>query len=150
MKPSSFLRSLGRPVAYYPALAKLTGGIASTVFLCQLLYWQDKGSDAEGWIYKSQKDWEAETGLSEYEQRHARKMLGLLRILDEREAGIPCRLWYRINIERLDELWEHGLTNLLPIPSATSSPSHPEQEAHEVDNKKPIPSAAYASLNLSS
>lgn len=135
-KPSEILRVAGRPIAYYPSLTKLTGGVTATVFLCQLLYWQGKGADQDGWIYKNQKEWEDETGLSETEQRHARKILGLLRVLDEREAGIPCRLWYRVNTDRLDELWEKMLDNKKAETLATSSDKSSEPVAINPRNKK--------------
>ena len=41
-------------------LKKLKGDHAAALFLGQLIYWSDKGSDTNGWIYKTYADWEKE------------------------------------------------------------------------------------------
>ncbi len=41
-------------------LKKLKGDHAAALFLGQLIYWSDKGSDINGWIYKTYADWEKE------------------------------------------------------------------------------------------
>jgi hypothetical protein len=45
---SDFLVDVGRPVAYYPQLSHITGGVKETLFLCQLLYWDGKQNDSVG------------------------------------------------------------------------------------------------------
>jgi len=57
---SDFLVDVGRPVAYYPKLSHITGGVKETLFLCQLLYWDGKQNDSGGWIYKTQQEMFAE------------------------------------------------------------------------------------------
>ena len=50
---------LGRgPVAYYRAFAAIGGGVTSGVLLSQLFYWTNRASHPEGWIYKTQADWD--------------------------------------------------------------------------------------------
>jgi len=50
MKLSDFLFNIGRPVAFYPGLVKALGSMKQAVFICQMAYWKDKGSDPDGWI----------------------------------------------------------------------------------------------------
>ena len=51
----------------------------------------------DGWFFRSAEDWTHETGLTEHEQRVARKKLRDLSILEEtRSQGL---LWMRINFD---------------------------------------------------
>ena len=109
MKLSSFFNEIGRPVAYYARLNKITGSAIATLFLCQFLYWEGKQRDPDGWIYKTQSDIEEETGLSRREQESARKDLGALGFLEERRVGIPARLEYRPNLDEIDRQWAEFL-----------------------------------------
>ncbi len=98
---------LERPVAYYPALARIGGGATAGIFLSQLLYWSPR-SKAEGeWVYKTQEEWETETCLGRREQETARRMLKSAGLLEEKLQGIPARLYYRVNLERLWELLQN-------------------------------------------
>jgi hypothetical protein len=45
------LQQVGRPVSFFPELARAVGGTGPGLFLCQLIYWDGKGKDPEGWIY---------------------------------------------------------------------------------------------------
>ena len=47
------------------------GGINAALFLSQLLYWTDRAKRADGFIYKSYKEWQEEIGLSENQVRRA-------------------------------------------------------------------------------
>ena len=118
MKLSEFISDVGRPIAYYPKLARIIGGVKSTVFLCQLFYWRGKGSDPEGWIYKTRDEWEDETGLSHEEQNGARRKLKALKLLEEKHDRLHHRLYYRIAADILDQLWQESR---LPKPQNTVS-----------------------------
>jgi hypothetical protein len=63
MKFSDVFTGLGRPVVYYPSLNAITGGVGATVFLANLFQWSGTQRDPDGWIYKTQEEIEAETGL---------------------------------------------------------------------------------------
>jgi len=103
-----FLQS--KPVAYYPDFAAISGSTNAGVLLSQLFYWKDKESDPDGWIYKTQKDWQTEIYLTRNEQETARKKLRENGILQERLKGNPAKLYYKIDfdviIERLKVLYE--------------------------------------------
>lgn len=93
-----------KPVAFHPMLAHVLGGVKMALFVSQLLYWHDKGQSPEGWIWKTQAEFEEETGLSRREQETARKHLCALGVLEEKLSGIPARLHYRLNTDRLLDL----------------------------------------------
>ncbi|MEG6617584.1 hypothetical protein V6C27_14385 [Peptococcaceae bacterium 1198_IL3148] len=95
---------MDKPIAYHADIAKAVGSVTSGLFLSQLLYWTGKGADPEGWIYKTQSEWYDETGLSRREQETARKKLKQLKVLQEERRGLPARLYYRIDFDRLIEL----------------------------------------------
>lgn len=105
MKLGLFLKNLGHPIAYYPALTKITGGVLPCLFLCQMYYWQGRQQNPDGWIYKSQAEIEQETGMGRREQESARRDLKARGLIQERFAGCPRRLEFLLNDERLDTLW---------------------------------------------
>jgi len=91
-----------RPVAYHPDFAKALGSVQTALFLSQLLYWSDKGKN--GWIYKTQQEFYEETGLSRREQETARRKLKERGILEEKYQGIPRKLYYKVNFQKLAEV----------------------------------------------
>lgn len=117
---------MGRVVAYYPNLKKVTGSTTASILLCQFLYWLDKTKT--GWIYKDSYEIEEETGLSIYEQQTARKILLELNILSEEYKRLDHKIAFKINQEVLNSLWEQQ--------SGIES-THRFQKVEE--NEKPIP-----------
>lgn len=123
MKLSETLIDIGRPVAYFPRLRRLTGSTTATIFLCQFLYWFGKGADPEGWIYKTSDEIEEETGLSYEEQKTARRNLRRAGLLKERYARIEHTMYFMVDIEALNKQWETYYTSTEPMPrSGTSQP----------------------------
>ncbi len=94
----------GRPIAFYSAYAHALGSVTAALLLSQLCYWSDKGHSGDGWIYKTRDELKAETGLSREEQETARRKLRAAGILAEKRAGVPARLYYRVDFERLVDL----------------------------------------------
>ncbi|WP_454844135.1 DnaT-like ssDNA-binding domain-containing protein [Pseudomonas gorinensis] len=92
---------LDRPVAYHCAFVKLGVGATGALMLSQAVYWSSRTNDADGWFYKSQVEWEAETGLTRYEQEGARKKLVKLGVMEEKKQGLPCKLFYRVALDFL-------------------------------------------------
>lgn len=88
-----------RPIAYHPIVAKAFGSVNLGILWSQLFYWSDKTKDAEGWIYKTQKDLYDETALSRREQDTARKIGRELGVLEEKLAGNPATLHFRVNLD---------------------------------------------------
>lgn len=98
------LQLLDRPIAFHRCFVPVAESVAGAVWLSQLVYWSGRGQDKAGWIYKTQQEWKEETGLGRSEQENVRKKLRNKMVLEEKEDGLPCRLFYRLNLDRLSEL----------------------------------------------
>lgn len=98
------LAVLDRPIAFQRVFVAVAGSVAGAVMLSQMVYWQRRAGAEGGWWYKSREDWTDEVGLSRREQETARAALRAHGILEEQTRGIPRRLYYRLNVERLAEL----------------------------------------------
>ncbi len=95
-----------RAIAYYPRLVPVAGSVNAAVLLGQLTYWTPRAHDPDGWIYKTQAELAQETGLGRWEQETARKLLRASGILLEKRAGVPARLYFKIDHEALSRAWE--------------------------------------------
>ena len=91
---------LDRPIAFQRSFIRLDIGVTAALFLSQMVYWTNR-SDDDGWVYKTQEEWEEETGLTRYEQEGARKKLRALGVLLENKKGIPARLFYKVDNDAL-------------------------------------------------
>lgn len=83
---------LERPIAFYPFLARELGDIESAIYYQQILYWSDKGSREDGYIYKTVKEIEEETTLTKKQQSRIRKKLiklGWLEVKKKKANGAP-------------------------------------------------------------
>lgn len=83
---------LGKPIAFYPQLARAIGGIKEAIFYQQIYFWSDKGSRSDGFIYKSKEDITTETTLTRREQDRVRKILvksGWLEVQKIKANGAP-------------------------------------------------------------
>lgn len=104
-----FLRLLDRPIAFHRCFIDLTGSVTAALFLSQAVYWQKRLPEKpDDWWHKNRADWTDETGLSRREQETARQILKRLGILEEQRTGVPARLMYRVDQQKLS-----GLLNTL-------------------------------------
>jgi len=87
-------------------------GPAAGICVRQLVYWTCKQHDPEGWIYKTQREMENETGLSRHHQEKARGILVSKGVLKERKKGVPRRLWYWVDLEALLNVMETPYSTL--------------------------------------
>src|SRR5215217_9490268 len=78
------------------------------LFMSQLLYWDGKGHDPDGWIYKTEKEMEQETGLTRSSQRRARRVLVGKGVLEVDKRGLPRRLYYRTDLRALMDIPSGG------------------------------------------
>ena len=97
------LNVLSSPIAYYVTFAKIAGSVAAGVMLSQLVYWTGKGNNPDGWIWKTAAEMEEETGLTRREQETARRRLRERGFIEERLAGVPATLHYRVNLDAVME-----------------------------------------------
>jgi len=95
---------LGRHIAFHRRLVEVTSNVKAALLLSQAIYWTRHGRDierSEGWFVKTVGQWEMETGLTEREQGSARAVLRRLTLLSERRLGLPAKLHFRLDTERL-------------------------------------------------
>lgn len=117
----NLIELLDRPIAFHRPFVELGLGITGALFLSQSLYWSRR-TNASGYFYKTQDEWESETGMSRREQETARKKLKSLGILEEKKQGVPCRVFYRINDEKLLQLLSQKETEKQQNPVCTDTP----------------------------
>lgn len=134
MKITDFLSDVGRPVAYFPKLRHITGSVNATLFLCQLIYWEGKQASKTGWIYKTHSEMEEETGLSRREQETARRKLKDLGLIEERLAGVPQRLHYRLDKKKINDAWDTFVQSENEQPLKTTI-SQDEECMHETNKQ---------------
>jgi hypothetical protein len=91
-------------IAISARVMAVVGDVAAGVLLSQLIYGTRRGSTAlqrDGWIFKSTKDWQRETGMTWKVQRRARAHLLELGLIEERLQTMPARLEFRLQVNRL-------------------------------------------------
>ena len=103
MRPSESLKVAGRPIAYYPKLAKPLGGVNAAILFGHFFYWHDKTENPLG-VYRTAEEIEDETGLSVQEQRTARSKLKERGVLIETEKRIEHRIYYKLDLNAFDDL----------------------------------------------
>ena len=82
-----------KPITYYPLYRDLTGSLQGAVLLSQLMYWfstKDK-------IYKTDKDFQSETNLNDYELKTAKNAIKKLGFVTVTREGIPAITYYKID-----------------------------------------------------
>lgn len=104
LSASDLMRTIGRPIAYHPALARMVGGVNAAIFLSQLIYWDERMEDVELGVYKTAEQWEAETGLSAKEQATARRQLRARGLITETHKRIEHKLYFKLDRDAFDSL----------------------------------------------
>lgn len=95
---------LDRPISYNPAFKKITGRTSAAVWLSQVWYWSKRTTDPDGWFWKSAKECEEETGLTDNEQMSARRLCLELGVVEEKLKGVPATMHYRLIKPKVYEL----------------------------------------------
>lgn len=139
---TNLLSLLDRPIAFHRVFVTITGSVLAGLMLSQAVYWHPRGSAGDNWFYKRQSEWEAETGLSRWEQETARKKLLQVKTLagvcvwEEDRRDVPAKLYYRVNVEALFEcILESGNATIknVGIPQSEMLENH-NQDRGEVTN----------------
>lgn len=92
---------------------ELTNDYPTAALLNQMIFWSDKTKRRDGFFYKTYKDWEEETFLSEYQVRRASKALKKLGFLEtklKKANGSPT-LHYKLDMDVLSESIMNKLKN---------------------------------------
>jgi len=114
MRLTDFLSTengIGKPVAYYPNLVKITGSIENTILILQLMYWYEKGHDKDGWVYKTVQEITSETGMSYKQSLLARKKLIKLKFLEEKNNKLEHKLFFKLDRDAINLAWEDMTKN---------------------------------------
>lgn len=100
-----------KTVSYNSLFAKAIRNVPAAVFLSQAIFWQEKAKfknaldtveiDSEVYFAKTGAEWFDETGLTSEQQKTARKYLCGATILKEKLAGVPAKMYFRIDIDAL-------------------------------------------------
>ena len=139
------LKAMGRPIAYYPKLAKPLGGVNACVLFSQLLYWHDKTDDALG-VYKTIEQLEEETGLTKREQMAACEKLQALGILTKTHKRLQHRMYYKLNEAAFDQLMAQYAENA-EFGEATECDLPKEQKRTPRSNKSALREVTNAHLD---
>jgi hypothetical protein len=98
---------IARTIAFHPAYALLGGSVEAGLFLSQACYWTTKlPPSRDGWFFKTRDEWHEETMMARTQQEKARRVWVKLGVLQEKREGIPAKLHFRIDLERLGTLLE--------------------------------------------
>ncbi|MEG4225751.1 hypothetical protein QUA35_07195 [Microcoleus sp. N9_B2] len=129
MKIGIFLGNLGNPAIYYPKLAPITGGVAASIFLCQLLQWQSQHSNSAEWVKTNSSEIEKATGLNHEEQELARRLLKVRSFLKEKLTNPntdTLELWADIDAfeEKLNNFWTPNPPDII-TPISRENNNHP-------------------------
>lgn len=95
----SVLKTLDRPIAFQRHFVSLTGSITGALFLSQSVYWHNRNKSEDGWWWKTQKEWEEETGMTRRELETARAACA--RFIKFERRGVPATSFYKIDEESL-------------------------------------------------
>ena len=102
ISPELLLEVMEEPICIHRCLLTLTKSITAALMLTYANYqMQDLPPEADGWFAKSQDDWLTELGLSRFEQEGARKILRNMGVLEEKRVGMPAKLHFRVNGQKL-------------------------------------------------
>jgi len=104
------LQEFGQPIFYYPKLSFILGGIKEACFVSFLLSCLLDQGQENVWICKTQRQITEEIGLSRYEQETVRRNLRKIGVLKEKYQGLPCRLYFKLDLDRLAELLKNFQT----------------------------------------
>lgn len=138
MKITDFLQDVGRPVAYFPKLKRITGSTTATILLCQFIYWRGKESSGDGWFYKTSEEIEEETGLTYNEQKTARKALVEAGLLQEHYARLDHQMTFLVNLDVIDEKWGTAQPNIPESDDSTLGNDGLSQSLNESENTTQI------------
>jgi len=99
----SLLGGLEKPKPIPPKLVRIYGYPLSAM-ISQILFWNGMEKRNDGYIYKTEKDFLSELGLSSAQQKLAIKKSKEFGFFEVVRKGIPAKRHYRLNYRRLVEV----------------------------------------------
>lgn len=102
----SFIQNFsGKYISYYPHLNHISGSVLASLFLYELIFQDQYATDPDG-IAITDETWKETLGFSRQEFESARNSLESQKLIVITKKGHPCRNYYRICKERIDQLWQ--------------------------------------------
>lgn len=98
---------LTSPIAYHRVFAEIADSVTAGLMLSQIFYWSQRAKD--GWFYKTQEEWHAETCLSRTEQETARKKLRKLGLIEEARRGVPAKVHFKLDESKLYDILQSSM-----------------------------------------
>ncbi|MEK4715369.1 hypothetical protein [Sporosarcina sp. FSL K6-5500] len=124
---------------------EITGNLAESILLNQIVFYSDKSKRKDGFFYKSYKEWEEETCLTERQVRYATKKLkdkGLIETKLLKANGSPT-VHYKLHSDKLVK-WimtncENGsLQNVSNVPNILSETLTEDVSYDSTEDKESI------------
>jgi hypothetical protein len=112
-----------RPIAFHRIFVTWTGSIKAALMLSQLVYWSKHTKDPQGWIYKTRNEWWEELGMNRREQEGAREILKKEGFIQEKRAGHPAKVHFRVNPKIIRELAQAQLVQNIPSSRVQNIPT---------------------------
>jgi len=119
MKITEAIKEVGRPVQFYPSLARVFG-LEESVFIGQMLYWKGKEGNPEKGIKKSASEIESETSLSYRQQKRIKPKLKNIGVISYEYDRKNHDTYYIINEECVDSYYQEHRTKC-PMPQDEKS-----------------------------
>jgi hypothetical protein len=93
-----------KPIAFQRVFVTITGSIHAGLFLSQACYWSKIKRNEDGWFWKTREQWQEETGMERDAQEKSRRECAKVGVIEEELRGVPAKLFFRVNFEKLIEL----------------------------------------------
>lgn len=108
------VRSILAETSWWPINKEFakTFGLDAAIYIMDLStkqeYFNNRGDlDKEGYFFNTKENIEFDTTLSPYQQNKALKALEQFEIVKTKRRGIPAKVYYKINIQKLNEVTVH-------------------------------------------
>jgi hypothetical protein len=100
--PALVLEALSDVIVFQRIFVTMTGSVTAALMLSHAIELSSRtDQESAGWFELSQEQWLEQTGLSRFEQSTARKVLRENGFLQEERRGVPSRLMYWVNSDRV-------------------------------------------------
>lgn len=100
--PALVLEAFSDVIVFQRIFVSMTGSVTAALMLSHAIELSSRtDAQALGWFELSQEQWLEQTGLSRFEQSTARKVLRENGFIHEERRGVPSRLMYWVNADRV-------------------------------------------------
>ena len=96
---TTLLDVFDRPIAFQRPLVDVVGSVNGALILSQAIYWQKRCKAGDGWWWKTDKEWQEETGMSLKSVRSAIQKCS--NVLRKELRGCPAKNHYRVDEEAI-------------------------------------------------